>query len=64
MPPGWGEPAESVVRRHETVPAVVFFRDKAGSTKEGRHPFGVCGGYRGRETGKQVFEVVPCHGKA
>ena len=64
MPPAGGKPAESLVRRHETVPAVVFFRDKAGSSKEGRQPFRICGAYGRRESGKQVFQVVPCHGEA
>lgn len=37
--------------------SVGFFRDKASTAKQGRHPFGICSGNRGRETGKQVFEA-------
>lgn len=58
------KPANNLTWRYEAPPAVVFFRDEAGSPEEGRQPLRICDSYRGGEAGKQVFEVVPCHGKA
>lgn len=62
--PGRRVPAYRPLRSQFLLTSVGFFRDKARTAKQGRHPFGICGGDRVRETGKQVFEVVPRHGQS